>query len=467
MPDATQGSWGRLADLALPALALGTGIFSRPDSNAPYSLALLFRMIEAQRERAQEQAGAAAAARALGEMGLKADPSMTAANQVALANAQIVLASAKRQTEKEARAVAEELRGRQVHGQMAGVQARIGQELPDVLTAELAKLAPDVGRTAELKTGFGQTLTDIRESAKRLETARALARPFEETTTVDLAPRVGQVPPGPAVSLSAGEDLPMPVPEGLTFGVGPLEGAPMSLTTVPENVHALQRLVMATGAAPTPEQAHALFNIPLSQYPGGAKALTEQVKPPYRPETFFATGPTGTVTPIITQTDPRTGQPVTITGTAQVGAGTPQKPERPAAHELAQSLGFVILGQSDKAMKEHQGLSVDQAQRLRTIIAQADQQVTPQLAASVLSLQIEDLDEGLKRLDSKIGAAKSDRERMTLETERTQRKIERDALKSALRRYATPGPLSANPPPAPAGATRIDPSRLREAGIIR
>lgn len=447
----------------LPLLSLA----GRSNPQTYQSLALLASLNKFREDREREDAANAATADALVRMGYSTDPRMPATNQIGLINAQIAQGNAIRAQETENRKAKEEARARDVFGKVAEVRGTVGTELPEVLSARLQTLAPEVGRSAELKTGFADTLADIRDSAKRLEMARGVARPFEETRTFDLSPRTGQVGPGPNVSLQDGEDLPLPT-RGLSLDVPPIDVAPVSLTTVPDNVHALQRRIMTSGEMPKPDEASSLFNIPLTQYPGGQAFLDAQNKSPYAPFTHFAKDAQGNVTPITVQTEPRSGQPVQIRGETVKGVEAPQKPERASSHELAQSLGFVILGQPDKALPEHRGLGADQAQRLRNIIGQADQQVTPQLAASVISLQLDEMDTGLKRLDQKISGAKTDRERMMLETERTQRQLERDALSRALNRFATPGPLSATPStPTPAGTTRVDTGRLRDAGVLK
>lgn len=370
------------ASYALPLLALAAGLASRPGADPSNGAAHAFAMLDKSNERDREIAANQAVAKQLEAMGLKTDSALPAAEQLRFGTLQWELAKSLATDAKEREKRAEDLRSRGVFGNIANVNAAVGTELPEVLTARMGEIAPEVGRSTEIAQGFEKTLGNIRESAKRLETARAFGRPFEETSTVDISPRASGAGGGPTVSLLSGEELPVPVPRGMSLGVDPVKVEPITTKRVPDNVHAMQRFVMETGAAPKPEEASSLFDVPLTKFPGGQAFLDAQNKSPYAPYTHFATDAKGGVTPITIQTDPRSGQPVQVTGATVEGAGQPQKPERAQQHELLQSLGYVIAGVPEKAMPEHRALSPQAAQTVRDTIGHASQQVSPQLAAS-------------------------------------------------------------------------------------
>lgn len=324
------GGGAGMSDVVAALAPLAALAAPQGNQNIAYMLAMLQRSAEGRREqeearRKQERSAAssAATARTYADMGLQVDPTMSSEDLGRVANTQIAMATSKRQQEELNRKARQDMLDRESLGKVAAVRGAVGTELPDVLQSAL-QTVPATGSEQD-RISRGDTLTDIRESAKRLEMARSVARPFQETETFTIggpkpAPRPTFTNPFPAVPPSLGADAP---------------GFTTSLTTVPENVHALQRRIMTSGALPDASEAGSAFNIPASQYPGGQKLLDEQRKArTEQPFTHFSTDDKGAVTPITMQNDPETGERVLDRGKAIPGVGkTKRAPTPPSPTE--------------------------------------------------------------------------------------------------------------------------------------
>lgn len=180
----------------------------------------------------------------------------------------------------------------------------------------------------------------------------------------------------------------------------------------------------------------------------------------------------GNVTRVTTVTDPVSGQTQRFTATFP-GLGKGREPRQVAQAEILQSLGFVIAGRPELALPEHRGLQPDQARQIAAVVSRATQQVSPSLAAGVISVNLERIDGELKRLQAIKGAAKTDAERLRAETMIETLLIQREALQTSLDQFMVPGELPSAPrQPAPgtsAPGPTDDPARrrLQESGALR
>ena len=449
MAEPAEGSWGRLADLALPALALGTSLFSRSDStNTPYSLALLFRMMEAQRERAQEQAGAASTARVLGEMGFKADPSMTSANQIALANARSTQINAERQAEKERQLAAEAALTRGAHGQIASLAAQVPTELPEVLRPQAAAIASAAARDPATQTAFDKLLTAIEGSQKRLTAARAETAGYETVTDYPAitAPRRPATAPLPVSSEVARQ--PREEPYSL-FAPGedmaPVSLPAMSLKTVPPRVGDFGEYVYQHGPTTlaTAPGREAMFGLKPGKLIGSREAARTLAAPVHAPFFMKEENVAGDVMPFMGQITPE-GKPTIERFEPLKGIAKPQRPERPQEHEIRQSLMLVAQGQPENplVMKAHRGLSKETARVGLQMFRRAEQETSPQLSAGVLKVQMDKADTAIKRLDGIIGSeTSSPRDKVEAGLQRRELVDRRNVLSSLFDVFATPGLL--------------------------
>lgn len=461
MPEESQGSWGRLADLALPALALGTSLVGRSDSNANSSLLLLFRMMEAHREHAQKQQAAQGMARVLGT-----DPSMPAENQVALWNALTTRMGAERLAEKERLTAAEAATTRGAHGQIASLASQVDTELPEVLRPQAAAMAGVAARDVGTQTAFDKLLTAIETSGKNLAQAQAAGRGYETVTDYPeiVARQTPVTAPLPVSSLVARQ--PSDQPYSLGAAMSPLSLPAMKLTTVPPDVGAAQEYIYKTGA-PTEKTApgiEAMFGLTPGGLIGSQEAARTLAAPVHAPFTHEVTDAEGNVQTVMSWIDPAGKPQSKVIGTFP-RAGKPERPERPQEHEYRQSLALVAEGQPDNplVMAAHKKLSPEVAREVLQTYRQAEQQTSPAVAAGVIKHQVDLLDEGIKRLDRIIADEKSgDRAKHDATVERRELVIRRDA-KNQLFDLFVP---QVAPPSSPQGPIRINVKKLREGGVV-
>ncbi|HAM54131.1 MAG TPA: hypothetical protein DCQ64_01425 [Candidatus Rokubacteria bacterium] len=268
--------------LALPIAGLTIGL-SRPQAGNQFAtMAQLMEMDQRRRERQAEQEREQAAQRALAghleSRGLGPfDPQMPSGTMLGMANLAIGF---DQKRAEEARRVQEEsrkFRERQAFSEMGRIGAAEG-ELPEVNVEQLQALPGRFEFTPELFQAQERALGRQQEREKRLAMARDVARPFGQTREVSLAP-----PPRPRETLELPAESPFsekPVIQAAGEGVRLVEPlpapAPLTIREVPENVHALQRSIMATGQRPTPEQARVEFGVASTDVAGGAEAETKR-----------------------------------------------------------------------------------------------------------------------------------------------------------------------------------------------
>jgi len=253
-----------LQSLALSGASIAAG-FAPNTAGSAHALYALSQLMQKSDEREREQKASAAFASRLAALGIPSDPSLPPSAAGPLAN--VYLASEKMKREQ-----AEQARSRDIFGRIATLRSGIPGELPEVSREQMSALAPELGRAPELREGFEKGMGEIAQQEKRLSQARRIGKPYETTETFTFEP-----PPQPPSTPRPTLDQPV-VDEDVapSLGVGPLRPPPpLSLTTVPENVHALQRQVMETGALPTVPEAEQL-GVDLSRYPGGREAMVKR-----------------------------------------------------------------------------------------------------------------------------------------------------------------------------------------------
>jgi hypothetical protein len=468
------GAGTQAAGILLPLATLAAGIM-RPQT-APAFAALgqqahyLGQQQQTQADRERELAGQAATADQYQALGLPVSKDMPVGAQHSFAT--LMDARAKEQALVSQKRIdeARKQRGENAYGAIAGLEGQIGNELPDTLRQSLQNLAPSATLSPDSIRAFERAQTGINESAKRLSTANALARPFQTQEQVDL----NQPAPGsPTASL---------MPGGTDYSLGTsgsqLTVPPMTWTKTPDNVHALQRNVMETGVVPKPEDAATQFGLPVSKLPGGVAAAREAVKPPYAPHVSQTTNAAGQVTNLAVSVDPNTGQPVlqhtVVPGPGGGPAGQPQQPPSLNQAEILNSLGSIIAGRGP-TLPIHQGLTPETASTIVDTMRRANAQASPDLAAALIIKQRDEAKDQLDKVDLRAQGAKNDKDRMQWETKRDQLKLKVDEYDRALQPFIQSGLRDIAPQgkpkgqPTPSGNPNADAARkaLRDAGVIK
>lgn len=395
---------GQALGVILPLAALGAGI-ARP-STAPAFANLsgeLYRQDAAAARRAdaeEERAGRGALASHLSRLypDVAFDPMLPTSSQMGLANLYDARARTIADVEQKRRESAERQRVGRAYGSIAEARGRVGQELPDVLRSTATALGAEAGNDPGTREAHKDLLAKIDESAARLASASALARPFEETEDVEITPQ-----PAPEAQ-ALRETLQTFGGEGgepeYSLGVGPLSVPPIRMTTVPDNVHALQRHIMQTGQVPTEKTAEGLasqFGLPMRSLPGGTEAARAAIAPKHAPSETTTQDAQGNVYRVVTWMDPDTNQPrVQVHQLGRIGQ--PQQPPSYNQAEIINSLEAIITGHG-QSLPIHQGHTPQSASEVREVFMRAQGQSSPQLAANIISLQMETTQERIKQLN--------------------------------------------------------------------